>query len=70
MKTSQPRSFLLAAMIMFVLSGLSFGFLLGQSHQQRTVEATEQIRAMSSQVKTGGALVARVALSVRNVLIK
>ncbi len=58
--------------LLLALSGLSFGFLVGRSHQAKaeTNSTTQQMKMMGEKVKASGALVSRGADAVRKLLIK
>lgn len=58
--------------LLLVLSGLSFGFLVGRSQQAKAEmnNATEQMQMMGEKVQASGALVSRGADAVRRLLIK
>jgi hypothetical protein len=57
--------------VLLALSGASFGFLLGRSHQMSSESTTtEQLQNVSHQVKTSGAIISRGADAVRRLLVK
>lgn len=70
MSSKKTRLTSIVFVILLALSGASFGFLLGRSHQMSSESATEQFQNMSQQVKTSGALVSRGAEAVRRLLVK
>lgn len=54
--------------LLLMLSGLSFGFLVGRSQQARAERATEQFQLVGEQVKAGGAVVYKSADLIRRLL--
>jgi len=58
--------------LLLTLSGLSFGYLVGESQQAKAEEAREQFHLMTEKVqaKASGALVNKGADAVRRMLIK
>lgn len=70
MSSKKARLTSFVFVILLALSGASFGFLLGRSHQMSSDSTTEQLQNMSHQVKTSGALISRGADAVRRLLVK
>jgi len=70
MSSKKTRLTSFVFVILLALSGASFGFLLGRSHQMSSDSTTEQLQNMSHQVKTSGALISRGADAVRRLLVK
>ncbi len=71
--SSKKTLFPLALVFLLALSGLSFGYLVGQSQQaQAQKQAQEQLQLMTDKVqaKASGALVNKGAEAVRRILIK
>ncbi|TXF85414.1 hypothetical protein FUA23_20595 [Neolewinella aurantiaca] len=64
--------FSVSLVVLLTLSGLSFGFLVGQSQQAQAKKAQEKIQIMTEQVKAqaSGALVNKGADAIRRILIK
>jgi len=62
----------LVFILLLTLSGLSFGFLVGRSHQAQAEmnNTTQQMKMMGEKVQASGALVSRGADAVRKLLIK
>lgn len=62
----------LALVLLLTLSGLSFGYLVGQSQQAKAVKAQDQFQMMTDKVQAqaSGALVNKGAEAVRRILIK
>ncbi|MEM9931311.1 MAG: hypothetical protein AAF840_15960 [Bacteroidota bacterium] len=56
--------------LLLMLSGLSFGFLVGRSQQARAQQATEQLQMMGEQVQAGGAVITKGADVFRRLLTK
>lgn len=58
--------------LLLALSGASYGFLLGRSHQLKAEaeQATEQIQSIGHKVQNSGALVSRGLNAVQRMLIK
>lgn len=56
--------------VLLVLSGLSYGFLVGQSQQARAEKAADQFQVMTEQVQASGALVSKGADAVRRIILK
>lgn len=61
-----------AFVILLALSGASYGFLLGRSHQLKSEarDTTEQLQTMGNQVKNSGAVVIKGLDAIRRMLIK
>jgi len=70
MSSKKTRLTSIVFVVLLALSGASFGFLLGRSHQMSSESTTEQLQNMSHQVKTSGALISRGADAVRRLLVK
>lgn len=70
MSSKKTRLTSFVFVVLLALSGASFGFLLGRSHQMSADSTTEQLQNMSHQVKTSGALISRGADAVRRLLVK
>jgi len=72
MITRKTRLTTAAFVVLLALSGASYGFLLGRSHQLKSEaqDATEQLQTMGSQVKNTGAVVTKGLDAVRRMLIK
>ena len=70
MSSKKTRLTSFVIVIILALSGASFGFLLGRSHQMNAASATEQIHTMGQQVKTSGAVISRGADAIRRLLVK
>ena len=70
MSLRKVKSTSFALLLVLGLSGMSFGFLVGRSHQLSAGEASEQIQAVSGQVQNGGALVTKAFKGIRYFLIK
>jgi hypothetical protein len=58
--------------LLLTLSGLSFGYLVGQSQQAKAEKAQEQLQMMTEKVQAqaSGALVNKGADAIRRMLIK
>jgi hypothetical protein len=58
--------------LILALSGASFGFLLGRSHQLQAdaEDATEQLQTMGQHVRTTGAVLTRGLDAVQRLLVK
>ncbi len=54
--------------LLLMMSGLSFGFLVGRSQQARAEKATQQIQLMGEQVQAGGAVISKGADVFRRLL--
>ena len=73
MSSAKSRIVSIAFVLVLGLSGLSFGFLVGRSHQmQATEQATAQqaVMAASSTVETTSTLFVKAVHGFRQLLIK
>jgi len=72
MSSSKKTLFSVAVVSLLVLSGLSFGYLVGQSQQAKAEQAQGQLQMMTEKVQAqaSGALVSKGADAVRRMLIK
>jgi predicted negative regulator of RcsB-dependent stress response len=72
MSFSKKTLFSVAVVFLLVLSGLSFGYLVGQSQQAKAERAQGQFQMMTDKVQAqaSGALVSKGADAVRRMLIK
>ena len=70
MSSKSVRYSSFALILVLALSGLSFGFLVGQSHRLSSDEAVENVQTVTTRVHTGGALVAKAFRGARYLLIK
>ncbi len=72
MSSLKKRLFPIALVVLLILSGLSFGYLVGQSQQAKAEQAQGQFQMMTEKVQAqaSGALVNKGADAVRRILIK
>jgi len=72
MSSSKKTLFSVAVVSLLVLSGVSFGYLVGQSQQAKAEQAQGQLQMMTEKVQAqaSGALVSKGADAVRRMLIK
>jgi hypothetical protein len=70
MNSLKARLTTLVLVLVLALSGASYGFLIGRSHQLDTSKASEQIHQASEQIRTSGAVLNKGAELVKRLLVK
>jgi|AntRauTorckE5430_2_1112549.scaffolds.fasta_scaffold08018_3 outer membrane murein-binding lipoprotein Lpp len=70
MSKRSTRIYSIAFVFLIILSGLSFGFLVGRSQQAKADQASEQVQLLNNQVKVSNVLVVKGANALRKLLVK
>jgi outer membrane murein-binding lipoprotein Lpp len=70
MSKRSTRIYSIAFVFLLILSGLSFGFLVGRSQQAKADQASEQVQLLNNQVKVSTVLVVKGANALRKLLVK
>jgi outer membrane murein-binding lipoprotein Lpp len=70
MSKRSTRIYSIAFVFLIILSGLSFGFLVGRSQHAKADQASEQVQLLNNQVKVSNVLVVKGANALRKLLVK